>query len=59
MGISVFGYFSFGNIFQQVSLRLVTHCAGGFVGGLSGFGYRVEACSLKRNTNVHNHSVRC
>ena len=32
VGISIFGDFSFGIIFQQVSLRLVTHCAGGFVG---------------------------
>ncbi len=32
MGIGLFGDFSFGNIFQQVSLRMVTHCAGGFVG---------------------------
>jgi hypothetical protein len=36
VGVSVFGDFSFGNIFQQVSLRLVTHCAGGFVGGYLG-----------------------
>ena len=38
MGISIFGDFSFGNIFQQVSLRLVTHCAGGFGVGLGGVG---------------------
>jgi hypothetical protein len=30
VAIGVFGDFSFENIFQQVSLRLVTHCAGGF-----------------------------
>jgi hypothetical protein len=34
VGIGVFGDFSFGIIFQQVSLRLVTHCAGGFGVGL-------------------------
>ena len=31
MAISVFGDFSFGIIFQQVSLRMVTHCAGGLL----------------------------
>jgi len=34
--ISFFGDSSFGIIFQQVSLRMVTHCAGGFGVGLSG-----------------------
>ena len=37
MGISIFGDFSFGIIFQQVSLRMVTHCAGGFGVGLVGW----------------------
>jgi hypothetical protein len=32
VGIGIFGDFSFGIIFQQVSLRMVTHCAGGFFG---------------------------
>jgi hypothetical protein len=30
VGIGIFGDFSFGIIFQQVTQRLVTHCAGGF-----------------------------
>ena len=34
MVIGLFGDFSFGIIFQQVSLRLVTHCAGGLLGYL-------------------------
>jgi hypothetical protein len=37
VGIGIFGDFSFGIIFQQVSLRLVTHCAGGFGVGLGAF----------------------
>jgi len=31
VGISFFGDFSFGIIFQQLTQRLVTHCAGGFL----------------------------
>ncbi len=31
MVIGVFGDFSFGIIFQQVSLKMVTHCAGGLL----------------------------
>jgi len=36
VGISFFGDFSFGIIFQQVTQWLVTHCAGGFFGGMVG-----------------------
>ena len=50
MAIAVFGDFSFGIIFQQVSLMLVTHCAGGFgVGwgvGLGGIGRVGLGCCL-------------
>jgi hypothetical protein len=31
-GIGIFCDFSFGIIFQQVTQRMVTHCAGGFWG---------------------------
>jgi hypothetical protein len=34
VGIGIFGDFSFGIIFQQVTQRLVTHCAGGFLVGV-------------------------
>ena len=63
--IGVFGYFSFGNIFQQVSLRLVTHCAGGFVGfrwgGLGGDwlgnsywnGFIFDLHNLSNTSHIH------
>jgi hypothetical protein len=46
--IGVFCDFSFGIIFQQVSLRVVTHCAGGF--GV-GFGF-VVGCKRYRPVTV-------
>ena len=49
MGIGIFGYFSFGIIFQQVSLRMVTHCAGGFLGvfvSVGWAGWAGVACDL-------------